>query len=394
MILLNEVSIKTKLFVYGILAFFASLIQNIYTPIIPRLHDDFQISVFWINLTVGGFIFIVAIMQIILGRIIDTRDSKSILLIGLGIVIISSFICAITGNFWIFAISRLLQAIGCGIIPLVSVTLLADLSGKEGRATAMANYQIFLSCAPALAPILGSMLGTKWDYFGIFIFLFICSIILFFIIFFSKVPNVEKGMPKLTEKENENYLSDKVFKTIVGLGFIVFFAYFSILVYLPILLSDIYKINGSVLGLLFLPITLSVILGSMFYKKISKLYHNLAILKYTTIIFAIFSLLFGILNALNLWILSFIIFVLGFLVGVIPPLLSTLLSKRFENIKGKILGIFNFTRYVGMTIGAVLIGGVTQPFIVYYFIIVFLVLMLIYLYLITIGFKNTFNSKR
>ncbi|MDK8289806.1 MAG: MFS transporter, partial [Staphylococcus lugdunensis] len=50
-----------KLYILGFLAFFASLIQNIYTPIIPRLHDDFHVSLFWINVTVGGFIFIVAI---------------------------------------------------------------------------------------------------------------------------------------------------------------------------------------------------------------------------------------------------------------------------------------------------------------------------------------------
>lgn len=80
-----------RLYILGFLAFFASLIQNIYTPIIPRLYDDFQVPLFWINATVGGFIFIVAVMQIVLGRSIDSRDSKKVLLTGLGIVIISSF---------------------------------------------------------------------------------------------------------------------------------------------------------------------------------------------------------------------------------------------------------------------------------------------------------------
>ncbi|SUJ73849.1 drug transporter [Staphylococcus aureus] len=43
-----------RLYILGFLAFFASLIQNIYTPIIPRLYDDFQVPLFWINATVGG----------------------------------------------------------------------------------------------------------------------------------------------------------------------------------------------------------------------------------------------------------------------------------------------------------------------------------------------------
>ncbi|MEJ7324061.1 MFS transporter, partial [Staphylococcus epidermidis] len=47
-----ELKSNIKLYILGFLAFFASLIQNIYTPIIPRLQNDFQVSLFWINITV------------------------------------------------------------------------------------------------------------------------------------------------------------------------------------------------------------------------------------------------------------------------------------------------------------------------------------------------------
>lgn len=356
-----------RLYILVFLAFFASLIQNIYTPIIPRLYDDFQVPLFWINATVGGFIFIVAVMQIVLGRSIDSRDSKKVLLTGLGIVIISSFICAVTHNFILFAISRLFQAIGCGIIPLVTLTLLAKLSTDNGRAQAMANYQIFLSCAPALAPILGSTLGARWDYIGIFSFLLVISIVLFLIIFFIDIPNVEKGIVKLTEKIEEKYLTDKVFITLVTLGFLIFFTYFSILVYLPTLLNNTYDIGVGISGVLFLPITVSVILGSLFYKRFSKKYNEIMILRVTITGFAIFTLLFGWLNESNVIILSVIIFILGTCVGIVPALLSTIISKRFEHIKGKVLGVFNFVRYIGMTVGALLIGIISQPLVAFYF---------------------------
>lgn len=211
-----------KLYTLCFLAFFASLIQNIYAPIIPRLHNEFQVSLFWINITVGGFIFIVAIMQILLGRSIDSRNPKKMLLVALGIVIFSSFLCAITNNFAIFAMFRLLQAIGCGIIPLVTITMLASLSWGKERASAMANYQIFLSCAPALAPILGSLIGVQWGYFGIFSFLLIISILLFVITLCIHIPNNNK-VAKKTENVKNRYLSDKVFIILVLLGFLVFF---------------------------------------------------------------------------------------------------------------------------------------------------------------------------
>ena len=50
-----------------------------------------------------------------------------------------------------------------------------------------------------LAPILGSSIGAKWDYMGILV-LFAISMILFLIISFTNIPNVEKGIGKITEK--------------------------------------------------------------------------------------------------------------------------------------------------------------------------------------------------
>ncbi|MGV3243531.1 MFS transporter [Staphylococcus sp. 11261D007BR] len=390
---MSNVNTNLKLYVLGFLAFFASLIQNIYTPIIPKLQDDFQVPIFWVNFTVGGFIFIVAIMQIVLGKSIDSRDSKKMLLVGIGIVILSSFICAITNNFVVFAISRLIQAIGCGIIPLVTLTLLAKLNQGNSRASAMANYQIFLSCAPAIAPILGSSIGGEWGYTGIFILLLIISIILFLNVSYFRLPNVEKGIDTLTQKVNEKYLTDKVFITLVTSGFIVFFAYFSVLVYLPILLKNVYDINEGIIGILFLPITVSVILGSMIYKRISKKYEGTTILKFSLGGLSIVILLFGLFNTLNLIVLSVMIFILGIFVGITPALLSTLISQRFESIKGKVLGVFNFIRYMGMTIGAIFIGVIVPIFIPFYFILTSLILILIFIYTRTELFNIAMNTK-
>ncbi|POF45467.1 MFS transporter, partial [Staphylococcus pseudintermedius] len=99
-----------------------------------------------------------------------------------------------------------------------------------------------------------------------------------------------------------------------------------------------YSIAPSMIGILFLPITTSVIIGSIVYKKISKVKDSMTILRNTVITFAIFTLSFGLMHYLNLIVLSLIIFALGFLVGIVPALLSTLISQRYENIKGKVLG--------------------------------------------------------
>lgn len=167
-----------------------------------------------------------------------------------------------------------------------------------------------------------------------------------------------------------------MFITLVTLGFLIFFTYFSILVYLPTLLNNTYNIGVGISGVLFLPITVSVILGSLFYKRLSKKYNEIMILRVTITGFAIFTLLFGWLNESNV-----IIFILGTCVGIVPALLSTIISKRFEHIKGKVLGVFNFVRYIGMTVGALLIGIISQPLVAFYFTTITIMLIIIFLYI-------------
>lgn len=355
--MLNNDKVKrTMLIVFGFMAFFASLIQNIYTPIIPQLQSDFNVSLLWVNTTVGGFIFTVAIMQIILGKYIDSKNPKSMLLIAIGITLLGSIACTMTNTFIVFAIFRLLQAIGCGMIPLIVITLLADLSSDDNRSSMMSNYQIILSCAPALAPILGGLIGNDYGYKGIFLVLSAVSIILLIVTIFIKIPEVNKYNKPKTSVKYVSFFKSKSYNIMISFGFLIFFTYFALLVYLPILLTRIYNISTALTGFLFLPITVSIILGSFTYKKLAKNVSNTVVFKLTMIIFPILLILFSILNQTNIYILSINIFLIGLIVGIIPALISTNLSSEFPNKKGAALGAFNFIRYTGMALGSITVG--------------------------------------
>ncbi|MCY8185680.1 MFS transporter, partial [Bacillus inaquosorum] len=60
-------------------AFFASLSQNIYSPIIPIIKESFHVSAAMVNLSVSVFMIVTAIMQIILGTIIDFKGARFVL---------------------------------------------------------------------------------------------------------------------------------------------------------------------------------------------------------------------------------------------------------------------------------------------------------------------------
>lgn len=91
-------------------AFFASLSQNIYSPIIPIIKESFHVSVTLVNLSVSVFMIVTAIMQIILGAIIDFKGARYVLLAGILATAAASFGCAVTTDFTLFLIFRIVQA--------------------------------------------------------------------------------------------------------------------------------------------------------------------------------------------------------------------------------------------------------------------------------------------
>ncbi|WP_249260891.1 hypothetical protein [Virgibacillus pantothenticus] len=54
---------RSILLLLSISAFFASLNQNIYSPMLPLIRDTFDTTIFWVNLTVSGFIFLLQLCK-------------------------------------------------------------------------------------------------------------------------------------------------------------------------------------------------------------------------------------------------------------------------------------------------------------------------------------------
>ncbi|RTQ91462.1 MFS transporter [Lysinibacillus telephonicus] len=347
------------LYLLSIATFFASLNQNIYTPIIPLIRDTFSVSINWVNFTVSSFIFIIAMMQIILGTVIDSKNQKRLILISLVTISISTIICAYTSNFILFMIARIIQAIGTGIIPLVTINMIAQLFEGEARGRAMGTYQILLTLAPAISPILGGLIGQYYGYRGIFLFLFLISVSLLILIAYFLPDDEKNNAQGKTISFFKNYIaifSNYLGVSIIIVSFFVFFIYFAILVYLPILLNDHYHVPLKIIGFLYLPLTVSMILGSMLFKNLQKKLSLTILFIAVLLLMPLQVILFSLLHTKSIIGLSIILFGYGMTVGFSPPLFSTIISNEYSENRGTALGLFNFIRYLGMAVGGMLTG--------------------------------------
>lgn len=343
------------LYVLSISAFFASLSQNIYTPIIPIIRDSFHVPISSVNFTVSSFIFIIAVIQILLGTVVDHKDKKSLLMVSLVLIGVSAVICAYTDSFALFLLFRMVQAVGAGIIPLAVISIVAQQFEGEARGSAMGTYQILLTLAPAVSPVFGGFVGEYFGYEGAFLFLLMIAVVL--LIFMAYLLPGEK-QTETVKKQRKGFMETykAVFShyngvSIIMVSFIVFFIYFAILVYLPVLLHDHYRLTIQLIGLLYLPLSVSMIVGSILFKKLQKNISLSRLLMPLLITMPLLIILFGVFHTQSLIGLSMILFGYGIVVGFSAPLFSTLISNEYIQHRGTALGLFNFVRYSGMALG-------------------------------------------
>ncbi|MED1569160.1 MFS transporter [Bacillus paramycoides] len=348
------------LYLLCISAFFASLNQNIYSPIIPIIRDSFQVSITMVNLSVSIFIFITAIMQIVFGSIIDFKGARTILIPSIILTIIASIGCAITSNFTVFLICRILQAVGTAAIPLIAATTIGSIFQGEQRGSAMGTYQTMLSIAPAVAPVLGGFIGEKYNYPGVFWLLVAVSVILFITnwIYFPKdrIRSKKELSGKTLISHYASIFKSKVGSSILILSFFAFFLYFSFIVYLPILLTDHYQLSLQVVGLLYLPMAISLIIGSMTFKTIQSKVSQKKLFITGNVVLALSVILFAVTHSNTLIGVTVALILHGISIGILTPLFATMIANEFEHNRGSAMGMFNFIRYMGMAVGPIVSG--------------------------------------
>ncbi|NGQ96766.1 MFS transporter [Brevibacillus sp. SYP-B805] len=353
-------SAASILYLACISTFFASLNQNIYAPIIPLIRDAFHVSMNLVNLSVSLFLFVTAIMQIVLGPLVDIKGARFVLIPGILLIVVSSVGCAVTHHFAVFLLFRVLQAAGTAAIPLVAATTIGSLFQGSQRGKAMGTYQMLLSAAPAAAPVLGGYIGDRYSYPGIFWFLAIVSAILLLTnqLYFPKDQLIEKQSVHIRKLLNHYgaVFANKTGNSILILGFLFFFVYFAVIVYLPVLLTDYYHASLQTVGLLYLPMAGSTIAGSMIFKHLQARIPLKHFCLFGNIVAVGSILLFAITHSLTLIGMFTALVIYGICIGVITPLYATMMANEFEHNRGSALGMFHFIRYMGMAAGPVISG--------------------------------------
>lgn len=153
----------------GLLTGLLPLTLDVYLPGFPEMAAHFGTDIGHLQLTVSTSLLGFALGQVMWGPVTDRFGRKGPIIVGLIVFILASIGCALAPSLGWLAALRFVQAVGACAAVVGGRAMARD--QYQGRALASAMSIIFLlfGIAPALSPIIGTLMLSRWSWPSTFI---------------------------------------------------------------------------------------------------------------------------------------------------------------------------------------------------------------------------------
>ncbi len=148
----------------GALTALGPMSMDIYLVSVPTMTEAFHTGVAQVQLTLSLYMAGFALGQLFYGPISDGLGRRPALILGLGMHVAASLVCALATNIDTMIWARLFQSTGvCGAF-VVSRAVVRDLHTRERAARLLSYMGMVTGMAPIVAPIIGSYLHVAFGW--------------------------------------------------------------------------------------------------------------------------------------------------------------------------------------------------------------------------------------
>ncbi len=342
-------------FMVAFAAFLGPFTQTVYAPILPELGGALHTTPFLINLSISIFTLVLAFMQIIYGPLVDRSGRKRTLLAGLAIYVVASLGCFLADRIETLLAFRALQAVGIAAGAVVAVTVIGDRFEGAARGRAMGSFQMMVALGPVVGPVVGGFVGEHLDFHYVFLLLALvgAAALLSNAIWLRETRPA--GEPRAFHPAQYlEVLGNRQGLAIMLLSFVQYYAFYNYLVFMPRVLDAVYGLSASEKGLVFLPLSVAVVIGSYVGGRLLGHWRPRPMLLVTALLNALSLLLFVAVAPLSLVALVVAVTAFGLFLGLSLPVQTSLLMDLYQHNRATAVGSYNFFRFMGMATGPVL----------------------------------------
>lgn len=190
-----KANLKLPIFTLLLMISFASVNAVLFTPALPNIAKYFFITDNTAELTVVWFLVGYALGLLIYGPIANRLGRKPALYIGIGMQIVSSFLCVLAGIIHMFSlliIGRFILALGSGVGLKMTFTLVNECYEPRIASQKISYLMLAFAVTPGLAVAMGGYLNEHFGWMSCFYAGMIYGLILLILV--TRLPETKKEL--------------------------------------------------------------------------------------------------------------------------------------------------------------------------------------------------------
>ncbi|PPA30176.1 multidrug transporter MdtL [Aeromonas jandaei] len=142
---------------------------DLYLVAVPRIAESLQANEAQIHTAFSIYLFGMAATVLLGGMIADRYGRRPVVLGGAIIFLAASLVAAQSADVTQFYLGRFWQGVGAGALYIMTFTVLRDVLSEERLAMALSMINGVICVIPVLAPVLGYLILSRFQWQGIFV---------------------------------------------------------------------------------------------------------------------------------------------------------------------------------------------------------------------------------
>lgn len=352
---------------FTLLSVLGQISTSIYTPYFTDLAALYNTSTALIEKSVALFLIAFSVSQLLSGIACDYVNKKQFLLIGAVIFILGSLLVALAHGESSFLFGRIVQGLGGGVGVSVTRALSRQLFDEQQLTIALSLTNVAFGVAPAIAPILGTVVGEYFGITAIFNLVLLLAVIALLLLFITTL-SIENHLPQRSVNVFSDTLSllKCLFVQIALLGVASGMLYgivFSFVTIAPSIIIGQHAQSKALFSVYSLLATLCFVLGSVTNIKLLMI-TTLQKFKLSCLIILILSLatLVGavIAGISDLRIVLTVSYLMFFFIGIAMPCSVSLMLGFSNTTAGLLAALVGFFHLSGAATGAYVVATVNM----------------------------------
>ncbi|QXL47418.1 chloramphenicol/florfenicol efflux MFS transporter FexA [Lactobacillus johnsonii] len=320
-------STRLLMMVLSLSVLVGSITADSVNPVLPLISKALEASKSQVSWIVSGMALVLAIGVPIYGRISDFFELRKLYIFAIMILASGSLLCAIAPNLPLLVLGRMVQGAGMSAIPVLSVIAISKVFPQGKRGGALGIIAGTIGVGTAAGPIFGGVVGQYLGWNALFWFTFLLAIMIVIGAYYA-LPTIKPaesvGSNKnfdfigglflgltvglllfgITQGETSGFSSFSSLTSLIGsvvalvgfiwrivtaenpfvppvlfnnkdyvntviIAFFSMFAYYAVLVFVPLLVIEVNGLSSGQAGMILLPGSVAVAILSPFVGRLS-----------------------------------------------------------------------------------------------------------------------------